>query len=189
MARVQKVSDDDTEATPMQKLRAASWNRQLQQSQASAPIDPEVAPHRLRLRADAYFDEAELPTFTGLALALGFDSVSAWEEAMERYSQAIAAHKAGIDEVARYAIWAKARSRVQLHYEEGIQSGVIQAQVGKFVLEVLGFTPKAPSEQKAPGAKMAAEAARSGYAEALKDVRKMGKHAADIAADAIRPSH
>jgi len=154
-----------------QYLKEKSWNRKVEQStQGNYSIF--ASPAILRKKIDNYFEEAEYPSFTGLALALQFESVKHWEQIMEAVANKIREGKAGDGDSERLTAWNKARSRIQLHYEEGIQSGIIPAQVGRFVLEVLGFQPEEVTTQRAGGSAAAADAARKGYAQALKDMSK-----------------
>ena len=165
MARqyTRKIPD---EAEPKPSFRDVSYNKKIKQSSAGATIDPYAIPRLIRIRADDYFRDTAYPTFTGLALALGFTSVSKWEIAVKDHAVFVA--KNGAENVKDYAdrlaAWELARSRVQMHYEEGIQSQTIPAQVGKFVLEVLGFQPAQVTSAEVSGAHAAAEATRAGFA-------------------------
>jgi len=154
-----------------QYLKEKSWNRQITQS-TSSKYEAITSPAILRKKIDNYFNDAEYPTFTGLALALQFESVKHWEQTMEAVANRVREGKGGENDSTRLTEWNKARSRIQLHYEEGIQSGIIPAQVGRFVLEVLGFQPQEITTERAGGSAAAADAARKGYAQALQDMSK-----------------
>jgi len=154
-----------------QYLKEKSWNRQIAQS-TSSKYEAITSPAILRKKIDNYFNDAEYPTFTGLALALQFESVKHWEQTMEAVANRVREGKGGENDSTRLTEWNKARSRIQLHYEEGIQSGIIPAQVGRFVLEVLGFQPQEITTERAGGSAAAADAARKGYAQALQDMSK-----------------
>jgi len=178
---------DDENLTPVERLKAKSWNKQVEQATLqSRTINHDKRGSIVRKAADDYLRDASFPTFTGMALALGFSSVKQWEAVMTADRQLIDSGKADSGVVDRYYSWEKARSRVQLHYEEGIQSGVIPAPVGKFVLEVLGFMAPVQQEAKEASAKLAAEATRAGYAMAAKDLARGGKAAAAYAKDAAQ---
>ena len=166
-------------------FRSLSYNRRVKQSKEGAALNPFVPANKLRTRADDYFDTTEYPTFTGLALALGFPSVKQWEQAMADHALIIAKHgeKVKREHADRLFVWEVARSRVQMHYEEGIQSQTIPAQVGKFVLEVLGFQPAQVVEQKVAGAMAAADATRAGFAQASAEFARAGKQGKGLAND------
>ena len=183
MAYQKREKDQVVDKPPFKDV---SFNRKLKQSSSGSFIDPLVVPATLRKRADEYFDETAYPTFTGLALALGFPSVRAWESAMSDHATYVAKHGAEIakEHAARLFVWDFARSRVQLHYEEGIQSQEIPAQVGKFVLEVLGFQPAQVSDVQTSGAQAAAEAVRQGFAAGAAAMAK-GKGAGAVFADDV----
>jgi len=163
--------NEDSQVNKAQYLKEKSWNRQVAQS-AQGNYEIFASPRVLRKKIDAYFDEAEYPSFTGLALALQFESVKHWEQIMEAVANKIREGKAADGDSERLTAWNKARSRIQLHYEEGIQSGIIPGQVGRFVLEVLGFQPQEVSTERAGGSAAAADAARKGYAQALQDMSR-----------------
>jgi hypothetical protein len=183
--RTKQVSDADVPGEGKAPLLKVSYNRQLKLSQIGPRMDPVGNPTLLRKRSDEYFDNTQYPTFTGLAIALGFHSVKAWEQTMADYALVVAKHgpEHAKDEADKLWIWEYSRSRVQLHYEEGIQSQEIPAQVGKFVLEVLGFQPAQVVEQKVAGAQAAAEAVRSGFAQATEQYLKSGKQGKGLARD------
>jgi len=162
-----------------EELREITYSGRLtaQKRRATGGTDPLplVSAKVIRERADQYLNNCQVPTFTGLALALAFDSVAEWEEEMAAAAARIAAEKADKEDVFRLQVWNRARSRIQVWYEEGMQTGLIPPTVGRFVLEVLGFVAKRPEDVQAPAAKIAADAARSGYAQAYRDMDKLDK--------------
>lgn len=181
------ATEEDKQLSPVERLKEKSWNKQaVQATLQSRTLNYDKRGAVIRKQADDYLRDASFPTFTGMALALGFTSVKQWEAVMTVDRQLIDSGKADNAIVDRYYSWDKARSRVQLHYEEGIQSGAIQAQVGKFVLEVLGFMAPQQQEAKEASAKLASEAARAGYAMAARDLVRGGRVAAEIARDAAQ---
>jgi hypothetical protein len=178
---VAQVNDDRPRT--YEELREITYSGRLtsQKRRATGGTDPLpiVTSKAIRERADAFLNNATVPTFTGLALALAFDSVAEWEQAMADTAARIAAEKADKEDLARLQAWNRARSRIQVWYEEGMQTGLIPPTVGKFVLEVLGFVAKRPEDVQAPTAKVAADAARAGYAQAYRDMDKLDQAVAE----------
>jgi hypothetical protein len=158
-------------------LRDQTYNVKVKQSKVGASLDPESVAIYLRKRADAYFDEVAIPTYTGLALALGFTSVGHWKDTVEHYYQMRSTGQGRwtSDMADRLVVWEIAQSRIQLHYEEAMQSGAIPPAVGKFVLEVLGFRPEPQRSPDEDRAKVAARAAQAGFQAAAKAFSGMDK--------------
>jgi hypothetical protein len=125
----------------------------------------EQALGRLKERIDAYFDYVPTPTVSGLAMIMGFDSVDEWKTAITMLSALTvqypdANYQAILDTLNR------AKTRIQIHYEEGMQSGRIAPQVGRYVLETLGFLVEVQRDQGGDSVVKAAQAARLGYQKA-----------------------
>jgi hypothetical protein len=121
-----------------------------------------VALSRLKERIDVFFDHVPTPTVSGLAMVMGFDSVDEWKTAVTMLSSlAIQYPDANYREV--LDTLNRAKTRIQIHYEEGMQSGRIAPQVGRYVLETLGFLVEVAKDQGGDSVVKAAQAARLGY--------------------------
>ena len=128
----------------------------------------------LRKRLDDYFDNTVYPTISGLVMAAGFDSVQAYSEGLELLSKQIAA-TGDPAKVTLKTVLEKARTKIILHYEEGLQSGTIPVPAAKYVMESLGIQPPKQVDPSTAGSTLAADAVRAANSKRVDQAQKAGK--------------